>query len=161
MTHLLIVFHSRTGGARQMAAAAASGASAEIETIVKQASEAGADDLLSAGGYIFVAPENLAAISGAMKEFYDRTYYDVLGRIEGRPYTQMVCAGSDGENALRQTTRIVTGWRLKLAQPPLILCTNAQSKEEILAPKLIAADDLERCRTLGAAIGAGLALGVF
>jgi multimeric flavodoxin WrbA len=161
MPTLLIVYHSRTGGSRQMAEAAADGARAEIETILLRAEDASADDLLAADGYLFAAPENLAAIAGAMKEFFDRAYYAVLGRIEGRPYAQMVCAGSDGENAVRQTARIATGWRLKEAQPPIIICTNAQTKEEILAPKTIAETDLRRCRELGAAMGAGIAMGVF
>jgi multimeric flavodoxin WrbA len=161
MPKLLIVYHSRTGGSRQMAEAAADGARAEIETILLRAEDASADDLLAADGYLFAAPENLAAIAGAMKEFFDRAYYAVLGRIEGRPYAQMVCAGSDGENAVRQTARIATGWRLKEAQPPIIICTNAQTKEEILAPKTIAETDLRRCRELGAAMGAGIAMGVF
>ena len=161
MAQLLIVYHSRTGGARQMAEAAAAAAKSETPTALKWASEAGPEDLLKADGYIFCAPENLAAISGLMKEFYDRCYYPVLGRIEGRPYAQMVCAGSDGENAARQTARIATGWRLKEVQPPLIVCTHAQTPEAILAEKTIAEVDLQRCRDLGAALAAGLSLGVF
>ena len=158
---LLIVYHSKTGGTRQMAEAAAEAARTEIDTVLKRTPEAGPDDLLRADGYIFAAPENLAAIAGVMKDFYDRCYYPVLGRIEGRPYAQMVCAGSDGENAARQTARIATGWRLKEAQPPLIICTHAQTPEEILAEKVISERDLARCRELGAAMAAGLAMGVF
>ena len=161
MPILLIVWHSRTGGTRRMAEAAAEGGRAETETILMRARDAGAEDLLAADGYLFAAPENLAAIAGEMKEFYDRTYYEVLGRIEGRPYAQMVCAGSDGENAARQTARIATGWRLREVQDPLIVCTNAQTKEAILAQKTIGQADLDRCRDLGAALGAGLAMGAF
>jgi hypothetical protein len=161
MTQLLIVYHSLTGGARQMAEAAAAAAQQEAPTILKTATEAGPDDLLSADGYIFCTPENLAAIAGVMKDFYDRCYYPVLGRIEGRPYAQMVCAGSDGENAARQTVRITTGWRLREVQPPLIVCTHAQTPEAILAPKIIPDDQLALCRDLGAAMAAGLSLGVF
>ncbi len=144
-----------------MAEAAAEAARDEAETILKPADQAGPDDLLRADGYIFCAPENLAAISGLMKEFFDRSYYPVLGQIEGRPYAQMVCAGSDGENAARQMARIATGWRLKEVQPPLILCTNAQTPEAILAEKTIPDDQLEKCREIGAALAAGLSLGVF
>ncbi len=144
-----------------MAEAAAEAARTEANTILRKASEAEPDDLLQADGYIFCAPENLAAIAGVMKDFYDRCYYPVLGRIEGRPYAQMVCAGSDGENAARQTARIATGWRLKEVQPPLIICTHAQTPEEILAEKTIPEEDLARCRELGAAIAAGLSIGVF
>jgi multimeric flavodoxin WrbA len=161
MPRLLIVYHSLTGGTRQMAEAAATAARDECDTTLLTAPEAGPEDILSHDGYLFAAPENLAAIAGAMKDFYDRSYYPVLGRIEGRPYAQMVCAGSDGENAARQTARIATGWRLREVQPPLIVCTHAQTPEAILAPKTIADDDLTRCRDLGAALAAGLAMGVF
>ncbi len=161
MAQLLIVYHSRTGGARQMAEAAAEAGRDEADIVLKTADQAGPDDLLAADGYIFCAPENLAAISGLMKEFFDRSYYPVLGWIEGRPYAQMICAGSDGENAARQTARIATGWRLKEVQPPLIICTHAQSPEAILAEKMIPEDKLDQCREIGAAMAAGLSLGVF
>ncbi|WP_372575057.1 flavodoxin family protein [Ruegeria jejuensis] len=161
MAQLLIVYHSRTGGSRQMAEAAAEAAREEAETVLKPADQAGPEDLLRADGFLFCAPENLAAISGVMKDFFDRCYYPVLGRIEGRPYAQMVCAGSDGENAARQMARIATGWRLKEVQPPLIICTHAQTPEQILAEKHIQTDQLEQCREIGAALAAGLSLGVF
>ncbi len=161
MSKLLIVYHSRTGGTRQMVEAATDGARAEIETVVKFADEAEPGDLLGADGYIFAMPENLAAISGLMKEFFDRCYYPVLGRIEGRAYGLMICAGSDGENAARQAARIATGWRLKQVQEPLIVCTHAQTPAEILGAKTIGDTDLARCRELGTALGAGLAMGVF
>ncbi|MFW8635948.1 flavodoxin family protein [Cribrihabitans pelagius] len=161
MAELLIVYHSLTGGSRQMAEAAAGAARAEIAVTLKTAADAGPEDLLRASGYIFCAPENLAAIAGVMKDFYDRSYYPVLGRIEGRAYAQMVCAGSDGANAARQTARIAQGWRLKEVQPPLIICTHAQTPEAILAPKTIPETELETCRELGQAMGAGLAMGVF
>ena len=161
MATLLIVYHTRTGGSRQMAEAAYEAARGEAKTVLKRAEEAGPEDLLSADGYVFCAPENLAALSGMMKEFFDRCYYPVLGKIEGRPYAQMICAGSDGENAARQCARIATGWRLKEVQPPLIICTHAQTPERILAQKAIPEDALESCRELGLAMGAGLSMGVF
>ncbi len=161
MAQLLIVYHSRTGGTRQMAEAAAEAARDEANTILKTADQAGPNDLLASDGYIFCAPENLAAISGLMKEFFDRCYYPVLGQIEGRPYAQMVCAGSDGENAARQMARIATGWRLKEVQPPLIICTHVQTPKAILAEKIIPEEQLENCREVGAALAAGLSLGVF
>ena len=163
MKTLLIVHDSVTGGARQMAQAAARGASAEGETAVRlvHADDAGPADLLAADGFIFVAPEMLAALSGRMKYFFDRTYYAVLDRVEGRPCALLVCAGSDGENALRQLTRIAAGWRLRQIAEPLIVCTHAQTPEAILAPKTMGAADLKRAEDLGAAFAAGLALGVF
>jgi multimeric flavodoxin WrbA len=161
MARLLIVYHSLTGGSRQMAEAAAGAAREDAETVLLRATEARPDDLLDADGYLFCAPENLAAIAGLMKDFFDRCYYPVLGRIEGRPYAQMVCAGSDGQNAARQTARIAQGWRLREVQAPLIICTHAQSPEAILAEKVIPEEALAQCRDLGSALGAGLAMGVF
>ncbi|MEZ5999018.1 MAG: NAD(P)H-dependent oxidoreductase [Hyphomonas sp.] len=161
MAKLLIVYHSRTGGTRQMAEAAFATAKAETEAVLMRAADAMPDDLLAADGYLFAAPENLAALSGEMKEFFDRCYYPVLGRIEGRPYALMICAGSDGENAARQAARIATGWRLRTVQPPLIVNTSAQTPEEILAEKTIPEVELEKCRELGAALGAGIKMGVF
>lgn len=161
---LLIVYHSMTGGTRQMAEAARDGAAAEgqgVQVRLLHACEAGPDDVLSADGYLFATPENLAAISGQLKDFFDRSYYAALDHLNGRPYASLICAGSDGQNAARQIARIATGWRLKPVAEPLIICTHAQTTEAILAPKQIAAAELEQCRALGEAMGAGLALGVF
>lgn len=160
---LLIVWHSMTGGTRQMAEAAAGGAGAEADIDVRllHAAAAGPEDVLAAAGYLFAAPENLAAISGVAKDFFDRCYYPALGRIEGRPYATMICAGSDGTNAARQVARIATGWRLREVAPPLILCTRAQTPEAILSPKAIPRAELARCEELGATLAAGLAMGIF
>lgn len=160
---LLIVYHTLTGGTLQMAQAAQAGASSEVGVQVHmlQAAQADAASVLAADGFIFAAPENLASMAGIMKDFFDRTYYGALGRIEGRPYATMICAGSDGQGAARQIARIATGWRLKAVAEPLIVCTHAQTAETILAPKHIAEADLQPCRTLGEALAAGLALGVF
>jgi multimeric flavodoxin WrbA len=100
-------------------------------------------------------------MAGMMKDFFDRCYYPVLERIEGRPYASMVCAGSDGSGAARQIERICTGWRLKAVAPALIVNTHAQTPEAILAPKQISPDELARCRELGEALASGLALGVY
>ncbi|MDB5904351.1 MAG: flavodoxin/nitric oxide synthase [Betaproteobacteria bacterium] len=163
MKTLLIVFHTMTGGAGQMAEAARAGAASETQVNVRllPASVAAADDVLGADAYVFVTPENLAAMSGVMKDFFDRTYYAALETIAGRPYATLVCAGSDGANAVRQIERICTGWRLKPVCEPIIVCTHAQTPVAILAPKTIVAADLQRCRETGAALAAGLALGIF
>jgi multimeric flavodoxin WrbA len=163
MKTLLIVYHSMTGGTLQMAEAAAGGARTEsgLQVSLLSAADAQASDLLEAGGFIFASPENLAAMSGKMKDFFDRTYYAALDRLNGRPYATLICAGSDGSNAARQIERIATGWRLRDIAAPLIVCTHSQTPEEILRPKRIGAEDLARCEELGATLAAGLALGIF
>jgi multimeric flavodoxin WrbA len=163
MKKLLIVFHSKTGGTYQMAQAAAKGAASEPDIDVNfiHVAEAGPGELLESEGYIFATPENLAMMSGMMKDFFDRSYYAVLDRIAGRPYATLICAGSDGENAARQIQRIAAGWRLKAIAEPIIVCTHAQTPEAILAPKEIGEYDLKRCEGIGATIAAGLALGIY
>jgi multimeric flavodoxin WrbA len=163
MKRLLIVWHSHTGGARQMATAAAEAAREEtgVEVLLKHAPVTQAEDVLAADGYLFTTPENLATMAGLMKDFFDRVYYPVLDRLNGRPYAVMVCAGSDGTGAVRQIERIATGLRLKPVAPPLIVITHAQSPEAILAPKTLSPEDLARCAELGAGLAAGLAAGVF
>ncbi|MBI5258466.1 MAG: NAD(P)H-dependent oxidoreductase [Burkholderiales bacterium] len=163
MRTLLIVYHSMTGGTRQMAEAAAAGAGegGEVRVRLLPAASTGPGEVLAADGYLFATPENLAAMSGVMKDFFDRCYYAALGQVNGRPYACMVCAGSDGHNAVRQLERIATGWRLNAVAPALIVCTHAETPEAILRPKHITDEDRLRCHELGAALAAGLALGVF
>ena len=104
---LLIVYHSLTGGTRQMAEGARAGAVAEAGCAVRllHAAQAGPADVLAADGYVFATPENLAAMSGQLKDFFDRSYYAVLDQVNGRPYASLVCAGSGGSNAPRQIAR--------------------------------------------------------
>ena len=161
MKTMLIVYHSMTGGTKQMAEAAAAGAERELAVAFLRAADAGPADVLAADGYLFATPENLAAMSGQMKDFFDRTYYPVLDRIQGRPYATLICAGSDGTNAVRQIERVATGWRLKAIADPIIVCTHAQTPEAILRPKIIDPTELARCEELGATIAAGLDLGIF
>jgi multimeric flavodoxin WrbA len=163
MKSLLIVYHSMTGGTLQMAQAAATGAGSEagVRVSLLRAAEAQADHLLSADGYIFATPENLAGISGMMKDFFDRTYYAAFERINGRAFLTLVCAGSDGRNAAQQIDRIASGWRLKRIADPYIVCTNAQTPEEILKPKKIEGRSLMRCEELGKTMASGIAMGIF
>ena len=156
---LAIVWHSRTGAAHAMALAAHAGSKGQARLIDAQA--ATPDDLLHASGYLFVCPENLAAMSGLLKDFFDRCYYPALDQLNGRPYASLICAGSDGSGAARQIERIATGWRLKRVAEPLIVCTHAQTPEAIARPKQISAADRQRCSELGAALAGGLALGIF
>jgi multimeric flavodoxin WrbA len=160
---LLVVYHSMTGGTEQMAKAAAEGARDESDVQVRllRAPEAQPEDVLGADGYVFATPENLAAMAGLMKDFFDRCYYAALDRVNGRPYALLVCAGSDGQNAVRQVDRIATGWRLRSVAPALIVCTHAQTPEDIARPKQIGRAELALCRELGSALAAGLALGVY
>ena len=164
MKTLLILYHSATGGTRQMAEAAARGAAAaepQLRVRLLHAPEAGPDDVLAADGYVFATPENLAAMAGLMKDFFDRVYYGALDRVNGRPYATIIAAGTDGEGAARQIQRIATGLRLNEVAPPTIVRNGAQTPAAIMAPKTVAPDGLALAREIGAALAAGLAAGIF
>lgn len=156
---LLIVWHSRTGASEALARAAADGAGNAAKCL--RANAVTIDDILEARGYLFCGPENLAALSGEMKEMFDRLYYPVLGRIEGRAYATIIAAGSDGSGAEQQLSRIATGWRLRRVADPMIVNTHAQTPQEILADKAIARSDLDQARSIGIALAEGLAAGIF
>ena len=157
MPAVLVIWHSRTGASEAMARAAAEHDASRL----MRAEDVTADDLLAASGYLFVCPENLAAMSGAMKEMFDANYYRVLGKIEGRPYATIIAAGSDGEGAQRQIDRIATGWRLKRVADPMIVNFSAQTPEEILAPKKPSNEVLNDCREMGVGLAEGTVLGIF
>ncbi|WP_421846247.1 flavodoxin family protein [Novosphingobium sp.] len=158
---LLIIWHSRTGAARAMADAARQGAAMEGDARLLAAAEAQPHDLLAAQGYLFVCPENLGTMSGAMKEFFDRSYYPLLGQIEGRPFATAIAAGSDGSGAERQIERIVTGWRLRRIAESLIVNLAVQTPEAILVAKTVPQAALQECHDLGQSFGAGLTMGLF
>ena len=160
---LLVVYHSMTGGAAQMACACAQAAAADNDVVVnlKAASQTSADDFLAAHGYIFATPEYLGSMSGIMKDCFDRSYYHVIERVQARPYAAMVCAGSDGQGAAKQIERIVTGWRLKAIAEPLIVNVGAQTPQTILAPKALSDAQLAPCRQLGQLMASGLSMSVF
>lgn len=168
MKELLIVWHSRTGAAQQMARAAAHGAAEaaaaleqpdDLRVTLMRAQDAGDDALLASHGFLFCAPENLASLSGEMKEFFDRNYYAVLDRLQGLPYAAMISAGSDGAGAARQVERICTGWRLTPVAPAVIVNLGAQTAAQILAPKTVPAADLARCAELGGLLAGIMLMG--
>jgi len=156
---LVIVWHSRTGASEALARAAAQGGGPSVRLIA--APYASAEDLLAAGGFLFVCPENLGAMSGPMKDLFDRCYYPLLGRVEGRPYATIIAAGSDGTGAQRQLDRIVTGWRLRRVADPLIVNLAALTPEAILAAKTVPSPQLALASELGMALAEGLKHGIF
>jgi len=142
-----------------MAEAAFAGAGGRARLL--SAEEARPEDLLAGSGYLFACPENLGTMSGPMKDLFDRCYYPLLGRVEGRPYASLIAAGSDGQGAQAQLDRIVTGWRLRRVAEPLIAVLGAQTPEQILAAKKLAPTLLAQCHDLGAALAEGIEQGLF
>lgn len=168
---LLIVYHSRTGLARQMAEAMEMGAlaaSVEMDSPLNlcriRAMDATVDDVVQADGYLFCCPENLASASGEMLEFFHRSYYhafddDERSMLTGRPYAFAIAAGSDGSNAARQVERICRGWRLRPVEDTFINQNGLpQVKASILLPKVCQSYAQEKCKQLGGLVAATLLL---
>ena len=155
---LAIIWHSRTGASEAMARAVADGAG-DLAVLVR-AEDVDAGTITAAAGFVFVCPENLGSMSGIMKDMFDRTYYPVLGKIEGRAYATAIAAGSAGQGAESQIDRIVKGWRLRRIAEPLIVNLDAQNPESILALKSVSEGELERCRDLGKAFAESIRIGI-
>lgn len=153
MKHLLIVYHSKRGKTDAMAKSVYEGATSseisDVEVRFLKAAEAGPEDLLWADGLMFGTPENFGYMSGALKDFFDRTFYEVEGQVDARPYCLFIGAGNDGQGALSSIRRICNGYNFKeIAEPVLVV---GDLKDE----------DLEHCVEFGMGMAAGLEAGIF
>ena len=79
------------------------------------------DHVLRAAGYVLLTPANFGYMSGALKHFFDRTYYTCEGAVEGRPYALCVHGDSDTSGAVTSVERIATGWGLRQVAPAVQL----------------------------------------
>ncbi len=153
MKNLLIVYHSKGGKNLEMANAVRKGATnSEIEGVevrFLRAYDAVDKDLLWADGIIFGTPENFGYMSGALKDFFDRTFYEVEGQVDAKPYCIFIGAGNDGQGALSSITRICKGYKFKEIQEPLIIVGELTEEGKT------------RCEELGMGMAAGLEAGIF
>jgi multimeric flavodoxin WrbA len=151
--HLLIVYHSQSGTTSQMADAVLRGARSpdidNVEVRTRTALEATARDLLWCDAFILGTPENFGYMSGAMKYFLDRSYYECIDRIDGRPYALFVRAGNDGTGAITSMQRILKGLSVREVQAPVLIAGAFDAKR------------LVECEELGMAVAAGLDAGIF
>ncbi len=156
MKRLTIIYHSQSGHTLQLAEAVAAGAREEaagdeqaLTVNIKTAFNAGLEDLLSADGLLFATPENFGTMSGALKDFFDRTYYPAEPYQINLPYGVFISAGNDGSGAVREIERIAKGYPLRRVAEPLI------AKGEV------SQQHLQQCRELGLSMAAGLVMGIF
>jgi multimeric flavodoxin WrbA len=150
---LLVVYHSASGGTRQLLEAVLEGArdpeAGEVDILVRPALSATAEDVLTADGLLLGTPENFGYMSGGLKDFFDRIYNPCLEHTAGLPFGLFIRAGNDGRGAEQAVQRIVTGLRWRQVAPVLI----ARGPLEDTA--------LHEARELGLSLAAGLAGGIF
>ncbi|MBO6519514.1 MAG: NAD(P)H-dependent oxidoreductase [Rhodospirillales bacterium] len=150
---LLIVGHVPSPNTQALRDAVAAGASSDdidgVSVVAKSPFDTGVDDVLGADAVILGTTENLGYMSGAMKDFFDRTYYGVLEEKQGLPYALYVRAGLDGTGTIRGVQSIVSGLRWKAVREPLLL--HGEWKTSFTG----------EANELGLLVAAGLEAGVF
>lgn len=150
---LLLIAHSPSTNLKAMVEALCKGAAdpaiTDVETRCLAPLEAGGDDVLAANALILLTPENLGYMSGALKDFFDRSYYGLLDQTDALPFATVIRAGNDGTGTRRAIESICSGLKWKAVQAPLIC--RGQWQDSFL-------DD---CQELGMTLALGLQEGMF
>ena len=151
MKNLLIIYHSQSGNTEQLARAALAGCQQEqaVESRLVGAFDADLDQLRWADALLFGTPENFGTMSGALKDFFDRTYYPAQPFGLNLPYGIFISAENDGTGAIRDIQRIAKGYPLRLVAEPLI--ANGE----------VTAEHLQLARDFGLTMAAGLDMSIF
>jgi len=137
MAKVLVVYHTQTGNTEKLALAVKEGMeSCGIDVILKKASEANLEDLLSSDGYCFGTPDYFSYMAGALKDLFDRTCYPSEGKITNRPYVCFVSHGGGGK-AVSSLAKMAKRFRLKKITEPLLV--EGKPKKE----------DLQKAKELG------------
>jgi multimeric flavodoxin WrbA len=119
-----------------------------VEVKMLKAKNANAEDLLWADVMALGTPENFGYMSGMTKDFFDRTFYEVEGKLSPLPYALFICAGNDGSGAIRSIERIANGYPFQKIQDPII-CKGDQSTARA------------QCKELGQMMAVGVEMGIF
>ena len=150
---LLIVAHVPSENTTRLRDAALEGARSPeiegVEVVALTPFEAGPQDVLSADAILLGTTENLGYMSGALKDFFDRSYYGVIEETEALPYALYIRAGLDGTGTRRAVESIASGLKWKAVQEPLI-CRGEWQESFV-----------DQVRNLGMTMAAGLEAGIY
>lgn len=146
MVSVLLVHHSPSLATARIAEAAVAGLRmpelGDIDVVIRPALEASVDDVLAADAYVLGTTANFGYISGALKHFFDTTYYAVREPTAGRPFSYWIHGGYDTTGAERAMSQITTGLGWSLVFDPLVLTGEVTD------------DDLETATELAATVAA-------
>ncbi len=121
----------------------------DVRAVLKDAFHATLEDLVGCDGLIIGSPEYFGYMSGALKDFFDRTYEAARGNVFRKPYAVFVNAGNDGTGALRNIEKICIGYQFKKVYEPIV--TTGE----------ITPETLEACRVMGQTVAAGCNAGIY
>lgn len=113
------------------------------------ARDAGVDDLLACRALVLATPENFGYMAGAIKDFFDRTYYPTREYVAGLPFAMVISAGNDGLGAATSIRRIARGYAFK------------EVLEAVVVRGAVCEQGLAQAFELGATLQAGLEMGMF
>lgn len=151
MQELLIIYHTQSGNTGRLAEAVEQGAARRTDLTVKRqrAFDTTLQDLLDCQAVVFATAEYNGYMSGALKDFFDRTYEPARGHVTNKPYAIVISAGNDGTFAAQYIQRIARGYVLKLVADPIIVVGEVTGAA------------VTSCEELGEVLAEGLALGIF
>jgi len=138
MTKLLIIYHSQSGNTEVMAKAVYEGAlSSGATASLKKAAEATSNDLIDCDAVVFGTPNYFGYEAGAVKDFFDRTFFTLREKVAGKPYATFGSYGGGGEKAINSLNKLCDNLGLKKAT------------ESVGAQREPSSEALEKCKALG------------
>lgn len=155
MKQLLIVAHCPSNNTHRLGEALLEGAeneigeAASVQAHLQSPFNTSPQDLLKADGLVLLTTENFGYMSGAMKDMFDRCYYEVIDHARGKPYCLVVRAGKDGTGTIRACESIIKGLGWNKVQDVTLLQGEFQE------------DFVETCKVLTEGFAAGLESGIF
>jgi len=139
MSKVLIIYHSQSGNTEKMAKAVEEGAASAGATVtLKKASDAVVDDMLNCDAVIMGTPNYFAYEAGMIKDFFDRTFFTLRGKVDDKPYATFGSYGGGGEKAIESLNILCEKLSLKKAT------------DNVGAQREPSSEALEQCRALGA-----------
>lgn len=148
---ILIIYHTQSGFNEKLAEACFDGALKEtsVEVRFKNALATTITDIKSIDGLIIISPEYFGYMAGAIKDFFDRTFYAARDLNINLPYALIIGCENDGSGAQRGIEAIAKGYVLKKALD-IVIVKNKDINNGLL-----------KAHELGQAFSAGIALGIF
>lgn len=134
--------HSPSPATRAMLEAALGGLTQEgledIEVVVRPALACSAAEALEADGYLLGTPANMGYMSGALKHFFDLTYYLALDVTRGRPFGLWVHGDNDGTGALRSVHKVTDALAWRQVAEPVVVVGSPSAPERAALSELAA-----------------------